>query len=46
MYMKKLTVLKMIMTMAVAIAPIASEYCRAVFYEEKKPEGIKKICKR
>lgn len=35
-----------IMTMAVAIAPIASEYCRAVFYEEKKPEGIKKICKR
>lgn len=31
---------KVIMMLAVAIAPVASGYCRTVFYEEKKPEGV------
>lgn len=33
-------------SMAVAVAPTASEFCRAAFYEEKKPEGISKLCER
>ena len=33
-------------SMAVASAPAASEFCRAVFYEEKKPEGISKLSEK
>ena len=32
---------KCLCTLAVMAAPIATQYCRGVFYQEKEPDGIK-----
>lgn len=35
-----LFITKTLVTMVTAIAPVASQYCRAVFYEPKQPENL------
>ena len=36
----------LVAAMAVAAAPVASEFCSGIFYEEKKSEGISKLSER
>ena len=47
-YIKKVfkVIMMLVVAMADAAAPAASEFCKAVFYEEKKPEGISKLSER
>ena len=34
------------MAFVLMIAPVASGYCRSLFYEEKEPEGLQEFAKK